>query len=69
MGALGGCARGPCVTGWRGEKARAAIVAGAPLDQAADAYQLPAGLGEWVMFSPTYFRVAFQAWAKELGAR
>jgi len=52
-----------------GEKARAAISAGTPLDQAADAYQLPAGFAEWVMFSPTYFRVAFQAWARELGPR
>lgn len=23
---------------------------------------------EWTMFSPTYFRVAFQAWGRELGA-
>jgi glyoxylase-like metal-dependent hydrolase (beta-lactamase superfamily II) len=50
-----------------GEKAKAAIAAGTPLDQAADSYQLPAGFEAWVMFSPTYFRVAFQAWGKELG--
>ena len=51
------------------EKARAAIAAGVPLDQAADAYRLPSGYAEWVMFSPTYFRVAFQAWGRELGAK
>lgn len=52
-----------------GEKVQAAIAAGAPLDQAADAYRLPAGFTDWVMFSPTYFRVAFQAWARELSAK
>ncbi len=51
------------------EKARAAIAKGVPLDQAADAYQLPTGFAEWTMFSPTYFRVAFQAWGRELGAK
>jgi hypothetical protein len=48
-------------------KARSAIERGDPLDQAADAYAIPPALGEWVMFSPRYFRVAFQAWARELG--
>lgn len=48
-----------------GEKARAAIAAGTPLDRAADAYRLLAGFEQWVMFSPTYFRVAFQAWGRE----
>jgi glyoxylase-like metal-dependent hydrolase (beta-lactamase superfamily II) len=52
-----------------GEKARDAITRGIPLDQAAEAYQLPAGFQDWVMFSPTYFKVAFQAWGKELGAK
>lgn len=52
-----------------GEKAQAAIAAGTPLDQAADAYRLPAGFADWVMFSPTYFRVAFQAWARELSPK
>ena len=52
-----------------GEKARAAIAAGTPLDQAADAYRLPTGFADWVMFSPAYFRVAFQAWGRELGAK
>jgi len=52
-----------------GQKAQAAIAAGTPLDQAADAYALPPDAKEWVMFSPTYFRVAFQAWEREVGAR
>lgn len=52
-----------------GEKARNAIEKGLPLDQAAEAYKLPAGFESWVMFSPTYFKVAFGAWGKELGAR
>jgi glyoxylase-like metal-dependent hydrolase (beta-lactamase superfamily II) len=50
-------------------KARAALAAGIPVEQAADAYRLPAELSDWVMFSPTYFRVAFQAWARELSAK
>jgi hypothetical protein len=49
-----------------GEKARAAIERGDSLDQAAAAYQIPPALGEWVMFSPRYFRVAFDAWRREL---
>ena len=52
-----------------GEKARDAIAKGIPLDQAADAYHLPAGFESWVMFSPTYFKVAFQAWGKEMGGK
>jgi glyoxylase-like metal-dependent hydrolase (beta-lactamase superfamily II) len=48
------------------EKARAAIGRGDPMEQAADAYTIPPALGEWVMFSPRYFRVAFEAWRREL---
>lgn len=51
------------------EKARAAIAQGVPLEEAADRYKLPTGFAEWVMFSPTYFKVAFQAWGRELGAK
>jgi len=47
-------------------KARAAIERGDALDAAADAYQVPPALGEWVMFSQRYFRVAFEAWRREL---
>ncbi len=49
------------------EKARAALSEGIPTDEAADAYRLPASFGEWTMFSPSYYRRAFQAWARELG--
>lgn len=52
-----------------GQHAHQAIATGIPLDQAADAYRLPAGFEQWVMFSPSYFRVAFQAWGKELGGK
>lgn len=52
-----------------GDKAQAAIAAGNPLDQAADGYRLPPTFADWVMFSPTYFRVAFQAWGRELGGK
>lgn len=48
------------------QHARRAIERGDPLAAAADAYQIPEGVGEWVMFSPRYFRVAFEAWRREL---
>lgn len=48
-----------------GEHARRAIERGDDLATAADAYAIPASLGEWVMFSPRYFRVAFEAWRRE----
>ena len=47
-------------------KARAAIAGGEPLEQAASRYALPAGVADWAMFSPNYFNVAFEAWAREL---
>src|SRR5690606_41286852 len=46
--------------------ARRAIEQGVPAAQAAESYRPPAALGEWVMFSPAYWRVAFQAWEREL---
>ena len=46
--------------------ARRAIEAGVPLDRAGAAYQVPASLGQWHMFSPRYPEVAFRAWAREL---
>lgn len=46
--------------------ARRAVERGDDLAAAAAAYSLPAELGEWVRFSPRYFRVAFDAWAREL---
>lgn len=46
--------------------ARAAIERGEPIEDAAAAYRVPEGVGEWFMFSPRYFRVAFEAWQREL---
>jgi glyoxylase-like metal-dependent hydrolase (beta-lactamase superfamily II) len=46
--------------------ARRAIEQGIPAAQAAESYRPPAALGEWVMFSPAYWRVAFEAWEREL---
>jgi glyoxylase-like metal-dependent hydrolase (beta-lactamase superfamily II) len=36
-----------------------------PADAARD-FKLPDSLGEWTMFSPRYFEVAFTAWSREL---
>jgi glyoxylase-like metal-dependent hydrolase (beta-lactamase superfamily II) len=49
--------------------ARRAIAAGTPVADAARDYRLPASLGEWTMFSPRYFEVAFSAWERELKPR
>ncbi|HET9581564.1 MAG TPA: MBL fold metallo-hydrolase [Gemmatimonadota bacterium] len=49
------------------EVARRAIEAGRPAEEAASAYRPPAELGEWVLFSPGYYAVAFRAWERELG--
>ena len=49
-----------------GRAARAAFEAGIPAAEAAAEYSLPNSLGEWMMFSPTYYEVAFTAWENEL---
>jgi glyoxylase-like metal-dependent hydrolase (beta-lactamase superfamily II) len=46
--------------------ARRAIERGTPAATGAGEYRLPASLGEWIMFSPRYFEVAFTAWEREL---
>jgi glyoxylase-like metal-dependent hydrolase (beta-lactamase superfamily II) len=46
--------------------ARVALERGDSIEGAAAAYRLPDGVGEWIMFSPRYFRVAFEAWQREL---
>jgi glyoxylase-like metal-dependent hydrolase (beta-lactamase superfamily II) len=49
-----------------GAAAQRAIEAGVPVPEAAEQYSLPSSIGEWVMFSPRYFEVAFRAWEREL---
>ncbi len=49
-----------------GEAAQRAIAAGIPIPEAAGQYELPASFGEWLMFNPRYFEVAFGAWEREL---
>ncbi|HEX7051731.1 MAG TPA: MBL fold metallo-hydrolase [Longimicrobiales bacterium] len=47
--------------------ARRGLEAGRPVEVIARDYHPPAGLGEWVLFSPRYYETAFRAWARELG--
>ncbi|MEP6732320.1 MAG: MBL fold metallo-hydrolase [bacterium] len=46
--------------------ARAAYAAGTPAADAGASFQLPPSLGEWVMFSKTFYPRAFEAWYREL---
>ncbi|MBE0591032.1 MAG: MBL fold metallo-hydrolase, partial [Gemmatimonadales bacterium] len=46
--------------------ARRAIERGRPVAAAAAEYRVPEALGEWIMFSPRYYEVAFGAWEREL---
>lgn len=48
------------------DTARRAHAAGKSPTEAAAALALPPALGEWTMFSPRYFQVALEAWAREL---
>ncbi len=47
--------------------ARAAHSAGTPAAAAGAAFKLPAALGEWALFGPTFYERAFVAWNRELG--
>jgi len=49
-----------------GEAARDAFERGVPVADGAAEYQVPVSLGEWFMFSPRYYEVAFNAWYREL---
>ena len=49
-----------------GQAATRAVEAGVPSAEAASRYSVPASLGEWVMFNPRYFEVAFGAWERDL---
>ena len=48
------------------DKARAAHAAGKSAEDGAKDFSIPESLGPWVLFSPTYYQVAFEAWYKEL---
>ncbi len=48
------------------EAARDAWRHGINSDDAAEAYEVPVELGEWMMFSPNYHQRAIQAWMDEL---
>ena len=48
------------------EAARNAWRRGVNSEEAAENYDVPAELGEWVMFSPNYYQRAIQAWMDEL---
>jgi glyoxylase-like metal-dependent hydrolase (beta-lactamase superfamily II) len=48
--------------------ARGAHRRGLSADDAASSYQLPASLGEWILFSDRFLGAAFAAWYRELNA-
>jgi cyclase len=49
------------------QAARAAHAKGTSAADAGAAYQLPAAVGDWAMFSKAFFERAFGAWYRELG--
>lgn len=48
------------------DAARRGFAAGDAPSAIADGYRPPESLGEWVLFSPRYYEVAFEAWHREL---
>lgn len=48
------------------QAARAAFVKGTPAADAGKAFTLPASLGQWALFGPTFYERAFVAWNREL---
>ncbi len=48
--------------------ARAGVEAGKSVQEVAAAFEVPASLGTWTLFSPNYFEVAFGKWFGDLGA-
>ncbi len=48
-----------------GAAANRALEAGTPITDAAAEYSIPESLGEWFLFNPRYFEVAFSAWERE----
>ena len=51
-----------------GDAARMAHEKGAPPAEASKDFAIPASLGEWNLFQPTFFETAFEAWSRELSA-
>ena len=49
-----------------GQAATRAVESGVPSAEAAGRYSVPESLGEWAMFSPRYYEVAFGAWERDL---
>lgn len=47
--------------------ARRAVELGWSAEEAGAAYEMPAGLEQWVLFNPGYFERAIGAWMEELG--
>jgi glyoxylase-like metal-dependent hydrolase (beta-lactamase superfamily II) len=66
---LAGVDRYLAVLGELESAARSAHTAGTPPPAAAAAFRLPAALGEWTLFGPTFYERAFAAWNRELGSR
>ncbi len=50
------------------DAARRAAQLGLSAEEGAARYRLPEDVADWVLFSPAYFRVAFQAWGRVLGS-
>lgn len=48
------------------EKARAAYTAGDTPEQGAKDFTVPESLGDWMLFNPSYYQTAFEAWRREL---
>ncbi|HVS64052.1 MAG TPA: hypothetical protein VMT85_11190 [Thermoanaerobaculia bacterium] len=48
------------------EAARVAHQRGEDLEAAARTFRLPEEIADWVLFSPTYFEIAFSRWKLEL---
>lgn len=48
------------------QAARRAVEQGISASEAAARYQVPASMGEWSQFRPDVYRVAFEAWEREL---
>jgi glyoxylase-like metal-dependent hydrolase (beta-lactamase superfamily II) len=49
-----------------GQAATRAVEEGVPSAEAAGRYSVSESLGEWAMFSPRYYEVAFGAWERDL---